>query len=348
MKNWKKAVVHPDTTIRATIEAIDSCATQIAVVVDVNNKLLGTVTDGDVRRAILKEIPLGGRVDQIMNPRPTIISSNESRESVLALMRSRRFHQIPVVDSGGCLVSIEFLDELVQQARRSNLVVLMAGGLGTRLYPMTAECPKPLLKVGSKPILETIIENFREHGFYRFYISVNYKAEMIERYFGDGSDLGIEINYIRENERMGTAGALSLLPRGISEPLLVMNADLLTKVNFSHLLTFHCEHQPKATMCVREYEFQVPYGVVRVDKHRLLGIEEKPMQRFFVNAGIYSLSPEVIEMVPSNTFFDMPTLFEKLIQQNQETAVFLVNEYWMDIGQRDDFERANGEFGEVF
>ncbi len=348
MKNWKKAVVRPDTTIRTTIEAIDSCGTQIAVVVDENNKLLGTVSDGDVRRAILKGILLENQVDQIMNPRPTTISSNESRESILALMRSRRFLQIPVVDNEGCLVAIEFLDELVQQTRRTNPVVLMAGGLGSRLQSLTADCPKPLLKVGSKPILETIIENFMEHGFYRFYISVNYKAEMIERYFGDGSRLGIEISYIRENERLGTAGALSLLPEGINEPLLVMNADLLTKVNFSHLLTFHSEHKPMATMCVREYEFQVPYGVVKVDKHRLLGIEEKPVQRFFVNAGIYALSPEVLKLIPANTFFDMPTLFEKIIQLHQETAVFLVNEYWMDIGQTDDFERANCEYPSEF
>ena len=341
-------MVHPDTTIRATIEAIDACATQIAVVVDDDNKLLGTVTDGDVRRAILKEIPLGGRVDLIMNRRPTTISSNESREAIMALMRSRRFNQIPVVDKDGCLVAIEFLDELAQQTRRTNPVVLMAGGLGSRLQSLTVECPKPLLRVGTKPILETIIENFMEHGFYRFYISVNYKAEMIERYFGDGSRLGIEINYIRENERLGTAGALSLLPNGIDEPLLVMNADLLTKVNFSHLLTFHSENKPMATMCVREYEFQVPYGVVKVDKHRLLSIEEKPVQRFFVSAGIYALSPEVLKMIPANTFFDMPNLFEKIIKQGQETAVFLVNEYWMDIGQIDDFERANCEYPAEF
>jgi NDP-sugar pyrophosphorylase family protein len=224
----------------------------------------------------------------------------------------------------------------------------MAGGLGTRLGELTRDCPKPLLRVGNKPVLETILENCIEYAFKRFYISVNYKADMLKDYFGDGSRWGVDIRYIEEKKRLGTAGALGLLPEDPTVPLLVMNADVLTKINFKHLLEFHEEHRSVATMCVREYEFQVPYGVVKIDNHRLLDILEKPVHQFFVNAGIYVLNPEAVSMVPKNTYFDMPALFEKLLQDQAETAAFPVREYWLDIGRKDDLERANGDYAEVF
>lgn len=224
----------------------------------------------------------------------------------------------------------------------------MAGGLGRRLQPLTNECPKPLLKVGGKPILEIILENFVEQGFNRFHIAVNYKAEMIESYFGNGSRWGIDLSYLREHERMGTAGALSLLPGGLTQPLIVMNGDLLTRINFRQLLSFHAEHHAQATMCVRDYDFQIPYGVVKIEKHRLTGIEEKPVHHCFVSAGIYVLQPDVISLIPRNTFFDMPDLFAEMIRQQKETAVFPIREYWLDIGRMDDFERAVGEYERHF
>ncbi len=348
MRDWKKVVIAPEMTIRETIKTIDASAMQIALVVDCDKRLLGTITDGDIRRGILKGITLEDTAHQIMNPTPVVAKANESPDIILSLMRSRSIHQIPVVDNEGSLVGVEILDEMLQMPQRHNPVILMAGGLGSRLRPLTDNCPKPLLKVGTKPILETIIENFTEHGFRDFYISVNYMAEMIEQYFGDGAQWGVHISYIREKERMGTAGALSLIPGEVKEPMVVMNGDLLTKVNFNHLLAFHSEHQAKATMCVRDYQVQIPYGVVRVEKHRMTEIEEKPVQKFFVNAGIYVLEPDVLKMIPSQTFFDMPHLFEKLIQHNMETAVFPVREYWLDIGRVDDFERANLEYIKVF
>ena len=348
MKEWKQILITQDVTIHNTLQIIDSSAMQIALVVDEKNRLLGTVTDGDIRRGILKGIRLEDPVREIMNPHPTVAKSYERRDIVLAVMKLKRLNHIPVIDDGGRVINVETLQDLIQADVKENIVVLMAGGLGTRLRPLTDDCPKPLLKVGGKPVLETILENFMEYGFRRFYLSVNYRADMIKEYFGDGNRWGIEIDYIYEDKQLGTAGALSLLPEKPKQPLLVMNGDLLTKINFQQLIDFHSVHQAQATMCVREYHFQVPYGVVRMNQHRLMGIEEKPVQRFFVNAGIYVLEPKMLELIPNNEFFDMPNLFKKIIDNGGETTAFPIREYWMDIGQLNDYERANGEFEEVF
>jgi dTDP-glucose pyrophosphorylase len=348
MKEWKQILISKDVTIHDTLRIIDSSAMQIALVVDEEEHLLGTVTDGDIRRGILKGIHLDDLVTKIMNPHPTIAKSYERRDIMLAVMKLKRLNHIPVLDDDGRVINVETLQDLLQTDVKDNVVVLMAGGLGTRLRPLTNECPKPLLKVGGKPVLETILENFMEYGFKKFYLSVNYKADMIKEYFGDGNRWGIEINYIHEDKHLGTAGALSLLPEKTKQPLLVMNGDLLTKVNFQQLLDFHSMHQAQATMCVRDYQFQVPYGVVKLEKDRLTGIDEKPVQRFFVNAGIYVLDPKALELIPNNEFFDMPTLFKKIFDQDGETTAFPIREYWMDIGQLNDYEQANIEFKEVF
>ena len=348
MKDWKNVMVSPTTSIRETIRIIDQGALKIALVVDEGNHLIGTVSDGDIRRGILNGCELENAVQQIMNVSPSVANKNDGREKIFALMRQKQIYQIPLVDGNGVLVGLEVIDTILNSAPRDNWIVLMAGGLGTRLKQLTAETPKPLLKVGDKPILETILDSFIEHGFSRFFISVNYKSEMIEEYFGDGSRWGVQIDYLREDKKLGTAGALSLLPDKPPAPIVVMNGDLLTKVNFQQLLNFHTEHVSSATMCVREYDFQVPYGVVKLDQHRILSIVEKPIQRFFVNAGIYVLEPEVLEMIPYDTYLDMPPLFDKLVSLEKETAVFPIREYWLDIGRMDDFERAQLEFTKVF
>ena len=348
MKDWKCTLLNASTTIIKAIEIIDNAGLQIGLVINENKQLLGTVTDGDIRRGILRGIQLDEPVCLIMNSNPTVAREDEDKESILASMKLKRIHQIPVIDHNGCLVNVSTLDSLIGPKNKDNWVVLMVGGLGTRLWPLTQECPKPLLKVGGKPILETIINNFVQYGFKRFYLSVNYKASMIEEYFGDGSSFGVEIRYIRENKRMGTAGALGLISEIPSEPILVMNGDLLTKVNFQHLMDFHREHQSAATMCVREYDYQIPYGVVKVEKQKLLEIMEKPIQHYFVNAGIYILEPDVLELIPKGEYLDMPSFFNKLIELKHETSVFPIREYWIDIGQKVDYDRANGEFSGVF
>lgn len=348
MKEWKSVVLPTTTTLRDTIVAIDNSAMQIALIVDQGEHLLGTVTDGDIRRAILKGITLDDTVDTLMNPGPVIARADDSRDTILSIMQRHSIHHLPVVDQHNRLVGVEMLDDILMPTTRNNPVVLMAGGFGTRLRPLTNTCPKPLLKVGNKPILETILESCIEHGFRQFHLSVNYKAEMIEQYFGDGSRWGVDISYLREPERLGTAGALGMLKVNAPEPVLVMNGDILTKINFNQLLAFHSDHRAKATMCVREYEFQVPYGVAHIEKSRLTGIEEKPSHRCFINAGIYVLEPEILSMISNSEFLDMPSLFEMLISQNLETAAFPIREYWLDIGRMDDFERAISEFDEVF
>lgn len=348
MKNWKEILLAPDTSIRDAIRIIDLGALKIALVVDSSNRLVGTISDGDIRRGILKGCELGNPVYQIMNTSPSVAGRNDTREKILDLMRQKQIHQVPIVDDHGTLIGLEVIDTILAPPQRDNWVVLMAGGLGTRLKQLTVDTPKPLLKIGDKPILETILSNFIEYGFNKFFISVNYKSEMIENYFGNGSQWGVQINYLREDTKLGTAGALSLLPEKPSLPLVVMNADVLTKMNFKHLLDFHHEHNSIATMCVRQYEFQVPFGVVRIDSHRLKEIQEKPVHRFFVNAGIYVLDSEAVSLVPSGHYFDMPALFETLLQKGYETTAFPIREYWLDIGRTADFEKANDEYCEVF
>lgn len=348
MKSWKDILISPDMTIFKAIELIDASAMQIVLVVNESGKLQGTVTDGDVRRAILRGIPLDRPVSEIMFQKPTVAGIHESRASIIATMKAKRLRQIPLVDQNGCVVGLDVWSELLDTSERNNIVVLMAGGLGSRLGELTKNCPKPLLHVGNKPVLETILENCMEYGFSRFYISVNYKANMVKDYFGDGSNWGIDIKYLEENERLGTGGALSLLPEVPTLPLLIMNADVLTKINFKHLMEFHEESGSVATMCVRTYEFQVPFGVVELDSHRLKKITEKPIHHFFVNAGIYVLNPEAVTFVPNNNHFDMPALFDKLLQNQIETAAFPVREYWLDIGRKDDLERAKNDYEGVF
>jgi len=348
MSDWKKTIIHPTTPIREAMQIIDTTAIQIALVTDEQSRLVGVITDGDIRRGLLKAISLEEPVHLIMNQNFTSVGLYTSRGEILRLMKLRVLRQIPVLDDQGRVVDLKILEDLIKPVPKDNWVVLMAGGLGSRLRPFTDTCPKPLLKVGNKPLLETILENFMAYDFHKFYISVNYKAEMIEAYLGNGSRWGIIINYLREAERLGTAGALGLLPEKPAQAVIVMNGDVLSNVNLQHFLDFHQSHEAKASMCVWDYHVKVPYGVIKTDQHRLIGIDEKPIQRFFVNAGIYVLEPAVLDFIPKNTHLDMPDLFALLINKGYETAAFPIREYWMDIGRLDDFEKANGEYHEVF
>lgn len=346
--DWKKALIRQESTVKDAIFVIDGARYKIAVVTNEEYHVLGTITDGDIRRGILKGISLEAPVKEVMNVSPTLALAGSSIESMLETMRSKHLFQIPVVDIQGRMVGMQLNDDIGKLAEKSNWIVIMAGGLGTRLHPYTQDCPKPMLKVGGKPILETLIENFTRQGFRKIFISVNYLSDMIQNYFQDGSRFGAEITYIEEGKKLGTAGSLSLLPSIPTNPILVMNGDLLTKVNGNQLLEFHEEHKATATMAVREYDFQVPFGVVDVDQHRLVGIQEKPVHSFFVNAGIYAVEPSVLAQIPKNTFYDMPTVFNELIQSGRETAVFPIREYWVDIGQHDDFDKAKGEYQEKY
>lgn len=345
---WKQALIPSTATIRDAVKAIDTSRVKIALVVADGGRLLGTVTDGDVRRALLRGTSLDQSAADIMNRKPVVAGPDASRQQLLAVMKETTLRCVPLVDARQHVVDVAMLGDLLQGGERDNLVVIMAGGPGTRLSPITLERPKPMVHVGPKPILETILECFTEYGFKKFYFSVNYKAEMVKEYFGDGARWGVSIGYLEESERRGTAGPLSLLPVRPRQPLLVMNGDLLTKINLQQLLDFHGEHRAMATMCVREYDFQVPYGVVRTDGHRVASVDEKPVHRFFVNAGIYALEPAALDFIPREGYFDMTTLFERLIERKCETAAFPIREYWLDIGRLDDLERAQADYGGLF
>ena len=349
MKNWRDSLISPDMPILRAIEIIDRAALQIALVIDQEGRLVGSTTDGDIRRGILKGYALSKPVSLVMNRQPVVAQIGDSRDRILQLMREKMVRQIPLLDESRMVAGVETIDDLMRTSKRSNWVVLMAGGSGSRLRPLTYDCPKPLLKIGERPLLEIILQNFINQGFQKFFISVNYKAEMFIDYFGDGSKWGAEIGYLHERQKMGTAGSLGLLPGRPEESMVIMNSDLLTKINFGQLLDFHQEQKAQATMCVREYDIQVPYGVVQIQNQNIYTISEKPTQSFFVNAGVYVLEPGVLELLPREAaIFDMTDLFNKLIRNKDQTCVFPVREYWLDIGHMDDLNKAQAEFSTIF
>lgn len=348
MNRWRDIVIRPSDSVQRAIQTIDRSTAQIALVVDSRDKLLGTVTDGDVRRGILKGISLEEKVERVMRKTPIVLSPGGNRKDIEAVLRQKMIRQLPIVDADGKVLGVDLIEGVLQSGKQNYWAVLMAGGLGSRLYPITKNVPKPLIEVGEKPILETILENFMEYGFSKFYFTVWYKDHMIKDYFGDGSRWNVSIKYITEEERLGTAGSLGLLPEKPPESFFVMNADLLTKINFDQFLHFHHESRVAGTMCVREYDFQVPYGVVNLNQKYIKSIDEKPVHRFFVNAGIYMLEPGVLNFIPRKKYLDMPQLFEKLIDRKKRTAAFPIREYWIDVGRMADLERAKNEFDGVF
>lgn len=348
MKQWESTLIGPEATLEEAIATLDREALRIVMVVSAERRLLGTLTDGDVRRALLKHMTLDVPVAEVMCITPRTAARDWSKERILADMEKYQLLQLPVVDQEGRVIGLETLHDLLNKRHRDNPVFLMAGGFGTRLQPLTHNCPKPLLKVGEKPILELILENFINAGFHRFFISTHYMPEMIREHFGDGSQWGVSIRYIHEEEPLGTGGALGLLPHDeIDQPLFMMNGDLLTTLNFQNLLEFHQGHSGVATMCVREYEHCVPYGVIQSEGHRICSMVEKPVHRFFINAGIYLLSPDLVKSVAPGVRVDMPTLLEREIANGNDVNMFPVHEYWLDIGRMEDFKRAQQEFGSL-
>lgn len=328
--------------ILEAIRIIDANPYKVALVVDDQNRLQGTITDGDIRRGLLRGLRMDHPVSDIMNRRYTAGTTHDDPAHIEYLMASRVLRQIPILDDHGRVVDIRFGDEDAAGQPNDHWVVIMAGGLGKRLRPLTDSCPKPMLPINGRPILERIVCNLRDAGFKTFFLAVNYRSEMIEQHFGNGRAFGVRITYLREDRRLGTAGALSLLPEPPTQPILVMNGDLLTTVDFRRLVEYHREHDSRVTVCVSEFDFEVPFGVVRVENQRMVGLEEKPMQKVFVNAGIYVLDPEALHQVPSGRYFDMPHLITGRIEAGDRPAVFPIHEQWLDIGRPDDFEKANG------
>lgn len=344
MKEWRNAIVGPEGTLEHAIEVLDQAALRIALIADEQGILLGTLTDGDVRRALLRHLSLETPVHEVMNSSPKTAGDDWTESRILAVMEQYEVLQLPLVDSDQKIIGLANLHDLLNKHRHDNPVFLMAGGFGTRLQPLTNNCPKPMLKVGDKPILEQILQNFVDAGFHRFFISTHYMPEIIRDYFGSGEKWGVSITYIHEDEPLGTGGALGLLPHDeIDQPLFMMNGDLLTSLNIHSFLEFHQNQDSIATMCVREYEHQVPYGVITSEGAQIKSMVEKPVHKFFVNAGIYLLNPELVKSVTPGMRVDMPTLLERQIDDGKTVNMFPIHEYWLDIGRMDDFQRAQNE-----
>ena len=347
MKKIDDIKLHPGNTVKEAMAIIDKGSVQFAVVVDDDLKLLGVLTDGDIRRGLLRGLGLESSIESLINKHPVVANINDTKERILELANEKKLHQIPII-SNGKLIGIQDIREFLAPKNKPNKVILMVGGLGTRLRPLTNDVPKPMLDVGNKPILHTIVENFAKYGYTDIIMCVNYKSEIIKEYFGNGDKFGVKIEYVLENQRMGTAGALSLLQKRPKDDFFVMNGDLLTNVNFEYLHEYHKDSNACASICVRKYEMQVPYGVVNVRANKVTSIEEKPTQSFFVSAGIYMFSPIVLDFIPKGVFYDMPTLFGELLKQDFAVYPFFIREYWLDIGKMDEYRRANDEYEGVF
>ena len=333
-------------TIDDAIKVLEKHGLGICLVVDSNNKLVGTITDGDIRRSLLKGNDMYIPVSNCMGLNPVFAQSTTSDEDLLSLMIRKDVLQIPIVNKSQHVIDLKTISQItkVSTFSRDNPVMLMAGGFGKRLHSLTKHKPKPLLNIGKSPILETILEQFIKAGFSNFFITLHYKADMIKNFFGNGDKWGVKIEYIYENKPLGTAGSLGLLPKNLDNlPIIVMNGDVLTTIPFEKLLDFHSEQGGQATVCVREYDFQVPFGVVATEGSKVMKIEEKPVHSFFVSAGIYVLDPSIIKNIEPDVYIDMPHFLTDLIESGSELSAFPIHEYWMDIGREDDFYQAQSD-----
>jgi dTDP-glucose pyrophosphorylase len=340
MEEWKKALLPINSTIGQAIRNLEESALQIAVVVDGEATLIGTITDGDIRRGMLRGLSLDAQISQILNSSPLVVPVSVGRSLVLQLMRANKVRQLPAIDEAGKVVGLHLLDELMVPSSRENTMVIMAGGKGVRLRPYTENCPKPLLPIDGRPILEHIIERAKVDGIHHFVISVHYLGHMIEKHFGDGTQFGVRIDYLREPAPLGTAGALSLFQPVNDLPILISNGDVLTDIRYGDILEFHRRHEAIATMAVRLHEWQNPFGVVHTKGVDITEFEEKPTIRSHINAGIYVIEPKSLAAIQHQEQCDMPELFDRLRNKGFRTIVYPLHEPWIDVGRVDDLEKA--------
>jgi len=333
----------PGATIREALKSLDRSATKIVLVRDSDGKLVGTLTDGDIRRALLDNATLESPFDRFVQHDFIAVSPEATRAEVLELMQAQLIEQIPILDGDRTLVGLHLLHEILGAIERPNWAVIMAGGRGRRLWPITAEVPKPMIKVAGRPILERIVLHLVGFGIRRIFLSIHYRGEIVERHFGDGSRFGCRIEYLREHQPLGTGGSLRLLPERPTEPFLVMNGDLITQADIARMLFFHSSGEHAVTVAMRPYVHIVPFGCLTIEGSRVLRMDEKPQLMQLVNAGIYVLDPEVLDRVPETQEFSMPALLESCIQQGQAVHAFEIEDEWIDVGQREQLRQARGE-----
>ena len=333
-------MVLPEVNIRKALKILDDVSLRVLLVVDCDGALLGIVCDGDIRRGLIAGVSLEAPIAEVMNSQPITAGLDTPKSELIDTMSKRDLLAIPLLEKGK-LAGLQTLTHVLLKPHFDNPVFLMAGGGGTRLRPLTNDCPKPLLHVGNRPLLERTLNNFIGAGFNNFYISTHYIPEMIKDYFGNGEKWGVNIRYVHEKSPLGTAGALGLLPHDLPElPIIMMNGDVLTNIDFAQLLEFHLGKNADATLCVREIEYQIPYGVIQADNGRITNMEEKPKYQHHINAGIYVLNHGVAKSVARNQHIDMPTLLENHISSGAQVDIFPIQEYWLDIGSMADFSRA--------
>jgi len=337
----KQFVVGMDAPIRKAMETINENWREVVMVADNNDRIVGVVTDGDIRRGLLRGLTLESLATDVMNCDFISVSPDMDRAAVLDMMKARVIRQIPVIDRDGRLVGIHFLNDLLGTSIKPNAAVIMAGGKGTRLRPLTENCPKPMIQVAGRPILERVVLHLVGYGIRKIYLSINYLGDQIENHFGDGSKFGCSIEYLREDEPLGTGGPLSLLPPQ-EHPLVVLNGDQITQADIGEILRFHEDEGVVATLGVRHYQVEIPFGVVQQEGKRLLGFQEKPSALYLVNAGIYVLNPDVLALVPAQTEFPITTLFDLLLEKGQQVGAHHIEEDWIDVGRHDDLKKASG------
>jgi dTDP-glucose pyrophosphorylase len=338
---WHQAILPEDASVAQAIANLDQVAIRIVLVVNGNGALVGTLSDGDIRRGLLKGLDMQSRITSVIHHNPLVVPPEMGRELVMQLMVANKILQIPVVDGHRHVVGLHLWDEITAPPVRTNLMVIMAGGMGTRLRPHTENCPKPMLSVAGKPMLEHIIERAKLEGFSRFVLAVHYLGHMIEEHFGNGDQFGVQIDYLREQSPLGTAGALGLLNPRPNAAFVVTNGDVITDIHYGELLDFHLRHHAAATMAVRVHEWQHPFGVVQTQGVEIVGFEEKPVARTHINAGVYALDPDALNALAAAARCDMPTLFERLQEQSKRTVAYPMHEPWLDVGRPDDLSQAN-------
>ena len=340
---WRKAILNANANIQQAIRNLDQVGIKIVMVVNDADELEGTISDGDIRRGLLKGLDLNSSIESVIRHNPLVVPPEMGRDMVMQLMVANKIQQIPVVNEHRHLAGLHLWDEITTPPTRNNLMVIMAGGMGTRLRPHTENCPKPLLTVAGKPMLEHIIERAKREGFSHFVIAIHYLGNMIEDYFGNGERLGVKIDYLREQYPLGTAGALGLLVPYPDSPFVVTNGDVITDIRYGELLDFHIRHDAAATMAVRVHEWQHPFGVVQTQGVEIIGFEEKPVARSHINAGVYVLEPNALSVLSADAHCDMPTLFERLQEQVKRTVAYPMHEPWLDVGKPDDLIVANNK-----
>ena len=339
--NWKQAILPLTATFEDVLKNMNKTGFKIVLFTEPNGNFYGIISDGDIRRCLLESFAVKNPIKNLINKKALVLSNQTSNEHVLKFMIANHVQQVPIVDVSSKLVGLYVWDEIFTPVQLDNYMVIMAGGIGSRMRPLTKECPKPLLHVGGKPILEHIIVHAKKNGITNFILAINYLGHMIEKYFGDGQKLGVNIEYIKETKPLGTGGALSLIEKKLKAPIIVSNGDLIMDINYYEMLSFHNKLSAQATMAIRPYEWQHPFGVVETNGPDIVKFKEKPISRSHVNAGVYVLASEVLKTLKFNEKFDMPNIFENLAKNQKRTVAFPMHEPWLDIGNSSDLQQAN-------